>query len=159
MASREGPYSCGAAACGACAAVPAVAEGRSGVDTGEGLLRGTGSAVDAVDVCAGRPPVLLVSASSSDDDDEEHGKVPTGSLGNICRGSRTTPDDIWAAVVFMLLLVIGRSVGRLLRVVSTGKIPLEIYWPFFLVPACRKRNNPAQRKISIQSPLNPLSGN
>ena len=104
MASREGPYSCGSAAAvvGIRAVVVAVAEGRSGVDTGEGLLRGTGSAV--VDVCAG-PSVLLASASSSDDDDEEQGNVPTGSLGNICRGSRATADDIWAAVVLMLFFL------------------------------------------------------
>lgn len=100
MASSDGPYSCGSAADAVVMLAVVVAEGRSGVDTGEGLLRGTGSAAD---VCAG-PAVLVVSASSSDDDDEEHGKVPTGSLGNICRGSRTTADDIWAAVVLMLSL-------------------------------------------------------
>lgn len=102
MASSDGPYSCGSTADAVVMLAVVVAEGRSGVDTGEGLLRGTGSAVH-VDVCAG-PAVLVVSASSSDDDDEEHGKVPTGSLGNICRGSRTTADDIWAAVVLMLSL-------------------------------------------------------
>ena len=102
MASREGPYSCGSADAVVGIRAVAVAEGRSGVDTGEGLLRGTGSAV--VDVCAG-PSVLLASASSSDDDDEEQGNVPTGSLGNICRGSRATADDIWAAVVLMLFFL------------------------------------------------------
>ena len=81
-----------------------VAEGRSGVDTGEGLLRGTVPHAAVVDVCAG-PSVLLASASSSDDDDEEQGNVPTGSLGNICRGSRATADDIWAAVVLMLFFL------------------------------------------------------
>ena len=83
MASRDGPYSCGSAADVVGLAVSAleVAERRSGVDTGEGLLRGIGSAVDVRAGPAAR--MLVVSASSSDDEDEEQGKVPTGSLGNI----------------------------------------------------------------------------
>ena len=83
MASRDGPYSCGAAAEDVVGLAVPVPERRSGVDTGGGLLRGTGSAVH---VCAGpaAPRILVVSVSSSDeDDDEEQGKVPTGSLGNI----------------------------------------------------------------------------
>ena len=143
MASREGPYSCGAAVCAAC---EAAAEGRSGVDTGEGLLRGTGSAsavVDAVDVCAGRPPVLLVSASSSDDDDEEHGKVPTGSLGNICRGSRRAPDDILAAVLLMLLLVIGRYYS------GQERFRWGFIGRFFGIGVSEEKYNPAQRRFQF----------
>ena len=147
MASRDGPYSCGE-----------VAERRSGVDTGGGLLRGTGSAVD---VCAGPAAtrILVVSVSSSDEDDEEEqGKVPTGSLGNICRGSRTTADDIWAAVVLMLfLMLIDLYKYRL-------KIPLFLAVFFFFFSAfCVKasfwenRTTQPNETISIRSSLKPPS--
>ena len=155
MASRDGPYSCGSAAAvvGIWAVVVAVAEGRSGVDTGEGLLRGTGSAVD---VCAG-PSVLVVSASSSDDDDDEQGKVPTGSLGNICRGSRTTADDIWAAVVLMLLPYVDLicidhkdSVGDLLAVFFNAFVSRRL-----VSYACARRAEPT-RRFQFTPPLSSL---